>query len=308
MQESTAPSATGGPVAAGSDPAPRISVVIPAHNEAAVIGRCLESVLAGAPSDELEILVVCNGCNDGTERVAEDVSPQIRVVESPIASKHAALNLGDETARGAVRVYLDADTVLSPGSLSAIADALEQPGGLVAAPEVRFDLSGCTWPARQFHRIWRASPYFGSGLVGAGVYAVSPEGRRRFDRFPPIVADDAFIQSLFAPDERTTVVGSTFTPLLPTTLRAMLHVHVRHYGAAAELRAWWAASGRGPLVGWSDHSKGWVLDLARSPSNWPGLVCFGAVKVAARILGPWRYRRGKMTRWNRDDASRQAAA
>jgi len=282
-------------------------VIVPAHNERLMIGRCIDSVLHGAPLDELELLVVCNGCTDGTEDVACAASPHARVLKTEIASKHAALNLGDETARGSVRVYLDADTVVSPGTLAAVALALERPGGLVAAPEIRFDDSACSWPARQFHRVWRASPYFGPGLVGAGFYALSPEGRSRFDRFPPIVADDAFIQSLFAPEDRTTVPGYTFTPLLPTTLRAMLHVHLRHYGARAELQQWWSEAGMGVPLGWSDHSKTWVLDLSRSPANWPGLACFGLVKIAAAVLGPLSRRRGRMVRWNRDDASRRAA-
>jgi cellulose synthase/poly-beta-1,6-N-acetylglucosamine synthase-like glycosyltransferase len=37
------------------------SVVIPAHNEAAVIGRCLSSILMDAEPGEFEVVVVCKG-------------------------------------------------------------------------------------------------------------------------------------------------------------------------------------------------------------------------------------------------------
>ena len=47
-----------------------VSFVIPAHNEEAVIGRCLTALLAGARRDELDIIVVCNGCTDRTAEVA----------------------------------------------------------------------------------------------------------------------------------------------------------------------------------------------------------------------------------------------
>jgi glycosyltransferase involved in cell wall biosynthesis len=288
--------------------APRISVVVPAHDERLVIERCLRSVLESERADDLELLVVCNGCRDGTPDVARAVSPRVRVIETPVGSKHHALNLGDEHASGEVRVFLDADTVVSPGALAAVADLLAQPGILVAAPEIRFDVSAYTWPARQFHRIWRASPYFAPGLVGAGFYALGSEGRRRFDHFPPIVADDAFIQALFAPNERATAHGHSFTPLLPTTLRAMYHVHLRHYGAAAELERWWAEHRTDQPVGASSHSKAWVVDLARDPRNWPGLALFGFVKVTAGIVGPATQRRRGTGRWNRDERSRQAAA
>jgi hypothetical protein len=204
-------------------------------------------------------------------------------------------------------VFLDADTVVSEGALALLADTLERPGLLAAAPEIRFDVSACSWAARQFHRVWRRSPYFGDGLVGAGCYALSREGRARFPSFPPIVADDAFVQAMFAPEERATVHGATFTPLLPTTVRSMLDVHIRHYGAHAEMEQWWADNGWGPLPGRPSHSPRWVLDVARSPSNWTGLVIFASVKLAARVLGPWKHRRGGMGRWNRDETARRSA-
>ena len=50
------------------------SVIIPAHNEAKVIRRCLEGLLAGAPAgEEPELIVVCNGCSDDTAAIARQV-------------------------------------------------------------------------------------------------------------------------------------------------------------------------------------------------------------------------------------------
>ncbi len=62
------------------------SVVIAAHNEAAVIERCLASLLADAASGEFDVIVVANGCTDNTARLAER-RPGVRVVEIPEASK-----------------------------------------------------------------------------------------------------------------------------------------------------------------------------------------------------------------------------
>ncbi len=77
------------------------SVIIPAHNEEAVIARCLSSLLEGAPSgtaEEVEVIVVCNGCDDHTAQVAREIAPRATVLEIPVASKVAALNAGDEEA------------------------------------------------------------------------------------------------------------------------------------------------------------------------------------------------------------------
>ena len=73
-----------------------ISVVIPAFNEAAVIGRTLRSVLTAIDREPGEVLVVCNGCHDETAKIAAGFGDRVRVFELEQGSKTAALNLGDE--------------------------------------------------------------------------------------------------------------------------------------------------------------------------------------------------------------------
>jgi glycosyltransferase involved in cell wall biosynthesis len=290
-----------------ADVVPRISVIVPAHNEAAVIQRTLAAVMASSIVDDIEVIVVCNGCTDDTAAIAQSVSPLIRVLHAPVAAKHAALNLGDREARGHHRAYLDADTVLSPGALEAVADLLDRDDVLAASPEVRFVTTHCSWPAAQFHRIWRQSPYYRTTTLGAGFYGVSAEGRRRFVEFPPVIGDDFFVSNLFAAHERRTAHGHTYAPLLPATLRSMLHVHIRHYGAHGEFDEWWAANGDGPLAGRADSSYGWLLPLLRAPANWPGVAIYVAVKVVSIPLGRRKHRRRGMARWNRDEGGRRAA-
>ncbi len=89
-----------------------ISTIIPAHNEANVIERCLDPLAKGMVSGELEVIVVCNGCTDQTAHLAGGKSKHIRVVETEVPSKSVALNLGDNVACGFPRFYLDADVIL----------------------------------------------------------------------------------------------------------------------------------------------------------------------------------------------------
>ena len=83
------------------------SVIIAAYNEAAVIGRNLDRLLAGAAPGELEVIVVANGCVDETVAVAS--ARDVRVLDLPAPGKAAALNAGDAVATSTPRVYLDAD-------------------------------------------------------------------------------------------------------------------------------------------------------------------------------------------------------
>ncbi len=57
------------------------SVVIPAHDEAAVIGRCLDALFTGFEPGELDVVVVCNGCTDDTASAARASGHPVRVVE-----------------------------------------------------------------------------------------------------------------------------------------------------------------------------------------------------------------------------------
>src|SRR3954470_11754775 len=47
-----------------------ISVVVPAHDEEQVITRCLRALTGGTAAEEVEVIVVCNGCSDRTADVA----------------------------------------------------------------------------------------------------------------------------------------------------------------------------------------------------------------------------------------------
>lgn len=214
-----------------------VSVIVPAHDEARVIGRCLDRLLDGAEPDEVEIVVVCNGCTDGTAEVASRTAPDATVVELAVASKHAALNEGDRIAHRFPRFYVDADVELDIEALRTTADMLAAGDALCAAPAPRFDTDACPWYIRQFFRVFERMPFLsGAGVVGTGVYALSAEGRARFDEFPAITADDQFVMDRFEVGERRTVRSATFVVHPPRTLGNLLKTRRRTYRGNRELR------------------------------------------------------------------------
>lgn len=98
---------------------PLISVVIPAHNEEKYLAETLEA-LRHQTYRYFEVIVVANGCTDGTVKVAQDKCD--RVIELPARDLGKARNTGGAKARGELLVFLDADTRLEPGALEGIAD------------------------------------------------------------------------------------------------------------------------------------------------------------------------------------------
>lgn len=105
------------PVALAS---PRVSVVIPALNEA----RNLPYVLARLPDDIFEVILVDGRSIDDTVSVARKCLPAIRVLEQAERGKGNALACGFAAAKGDVIVMLDADGSAKPEEIPRFIDAL----------------------------------------------------------------------------------------------------------------------------------------------------------------------------------------
>ncbi len=79
------------------------TVLIPAWNEAAVIGRTLAGLSPAA--NRLRIVVIANACTDATAARARQAAPGAVVLETPVPGKCAALNLGLSHAAPACRSW-----------------------------------------------------------------------------------------------------------------------------------------------------------------------------------------------------------
>ena len=100
-----------------------VSVIIPAHNEAASLPRLLSALVSDGLPEQIEVIVVCNGCTDDTADRARSF-PGVQVFEIAEASKRAALAEGDRRAGHPARAYVDADVVLEQRSLVRLIAAL----------------------------------------------------------------------------------------------------------------------------------------------------------------------------------------
>src|SRR5687768_4810251 len=196
----------------------RISIIIPAYNEKLVIGACLQNLIQPSETIAPEIIVVCNGCSDTTADIVRSFGDAARCIEIEMASKVDALNVGDRAASYFPRFYLDADIRISIGDVWKVVAEMQRKNALAAAPQMRIDLSGSSWAVRSYYDIWCDLPYCRAGMIGAGVYALSEEGRRSFPEFPNIIADDRYIRALFREDQRIGVSDADSIVNAPTNL------------------------------------------------------------------------------------------
>lgn len=122
------------PVAHGGWDAPRLSVVVPAFEEAVHVRAHLERIAAALDRQArtFEIVLVDDGSRDATAAeaaAAAALDPRIRVERHATnLGKGAALETGTRVARGEVLVYLDADLEITPEQLLPLLDRFERLG------------------------------------------------------------------------------------------------------------------------------------------------------------------------------------
>jgi len=282
-----------------------VSIIIPAYNEEAVIGRTLNFLLEGADRTALDIIVCCNGCVDRTAEIAKSFGPPVRVVETSKGSKTLALNMGDEAARSFPRIYLDADILLSYDSVRQIVRELDDNKQLAVAPRIRVDLTGRSWFIRAFYDVWLKTPYHQKGMIGSGLYALSEEGRKRFQEFPEIIADDGFVHALFGPNERKAIDGCEFTITPPMTFSGLLRIKTRARLGIKELwQKYPDLMSRHISAEKADTERAGYMKLFLQPLLWPKLGVYTFVKLIATVRAKAQLAKLKQYQWERDESSR----
>jgi glycosyl transferase family 2 len=279
------------------------SVVIPAHNEAAVIGRLLTALRDGSGGlGEVEVIVACNGCTDDTAAVAREHGA--RVIETPVASKIAALNAGDGVATAFPRVYVDADVTLTGRAVADLVRALASPAGpLCAAPPMSVELAGRPWAVRGFYDVWCRIPYLHDAHVGSGVFGLSEAGRGRFAEFPEVIGDDLFVRNLFGRAERRVVATEPFVIQAPRTLQALIGRRVRIHAGNIEQAS---RPELAALPGARERSSPWWRAVVSRPWLAPKAVPYAAVNALAKLRARRLMRSSAEVSWARDETTRTA--
>ncbi len=147
-----------------------ISVVMPAHDEAAFIGTAVREVAEGMRSrGAFEIVVVENGSSDDTAEVAkalaEDI-PELRVLSLGAPDYGKALRMGFLAAEGEIAAFFDVD-YFDLGFLDRAVALIEAPGGptiVVGSKRGEGALDTRPWPRRMVTLVFSTILKVGFGL------------------------------------------------------------------------------------------------------------------------------------------------
>lgn len=275
-----------------------LSVILPASNEEAWIGRCLAALFGSDPVGMgCEVIVVANGCRDRTAAVAQGMAGMaeaagwsLRVLDLPAGGKPGALNAGDAVAAaGGARVYLDADVTVDRALMAQLAAALTaQPGAAYASgrPRVAPAASAVT---RAYARFWARLPFFRDRAPGFGLFAVNAAGRARWGAFPALISDDTFVRLLFAPSERLEVAAGYDWPMVEG-FGPLVRVRRRQDAGVAEIARLHPA-----LIRNSGHGGPGAAGLLRLLLADPaGFAVYAAVSLAVKTgAAPEVWTRGR---------------
>jgi glycosyltransferase involved in cell wall biosynthesis len=171
---------------------PRVSLIVAAHDEEAVIERRVENSLAlDYPADRLEVIIASDGSVDGTVELARAAAEtgeagRVRVLDLPRRGKVRAQDAAVEEASGEVLAFSDANALWKPDALRLLVGRLRQPRVGYACGQLRYlapdgtNLEGVYW--RYETAVRALESRVGSITAGNGaVYAVRREAYLRLD-------------------------------------------------------------------------------------------------------------------------------
>ncbi len=256
------------------------TVYIPVRTGDPELEACLGALVEQDWEGELRVVVSPNGPEgeflQRLERWVHWTQPRFEVCSTPIGppGKPGALNRAETMfpATGP-SIYLDVDTRLSPSSISCIMRELQGSTSCHLCAPRRSCAQPRSWIARAYWSVWNELPLTRHQVVFCGVYAVSPEGRRRWGAFPETGGEDKFVRLHFDAEEQVQIPDATATVALPSGALEFLRARTRWARNNHHLRVHYPQLRPRENGRWSNAA----VAVLRAPHSW------GAAAVAFAV-------------------------
>lgn len=176
-----------------------LSIIVPVHNCRDLVAACFESI-GRTVSGEYEVVVVDDASEEETRTYLAGLSELFRVIRQDENLGFArSVNRGAATARGGRLLFLNGDTVLTPGWLEPMVELLESSAmvgavgniqvnprnGLVDHAGVFFDLNGMPTHAHKNRRYPPRGSFRERKAASAACLLMRAETFREFSGFDP---------------------------------------------------------------------------------------------------------------------------
>ena len=215
-----------------------------------------------------------------------------------------AIRYAESLNPGFPRLYLDADVHLSAKDADRLISIIgDKDTATLMIPSSTIVTANSTALVKSFYRYWYTTPYVKRSGYGAGTYLLNALARRRFNIWPELVADDAFIRSQFSFNEIHLETSIKVKVKAPRTLWSLLKVKTRSKIGNLELNAYFKSNPQ-------------PRDKSQAVSNGPNTIStntdslslydcilYQLLNAAALGLAKWQFMIGKKI-WHRDNSNR----
>lgn len=302
----------------------KASIIIAAYNEVS----CIKETLALLHTDEglghYQLLVVCNGCTDGTEELVINEFPQVLCFNLAKPSKALAIRYAESLNPGFPRIYLDADIAMTAQSAhTLIKQAKAHAAPCLLIPSSKLISNNSAGLVKSFYRTWYNTPHVQTSGYGAGTYVLNKAGRDGFGQWPKLIADDAFVRRQFAHGNIHVTQEANVAVRAPKTVWSLIKVKSRSKLGNLELKAYVAQTDQtdesqtdeNQTISASKNVKTndtAATNLAAEPNTitqpsaqntWYDQVVYLVINLIASIIAKWQFLTGYKT-WQRDDSNR----
>jgi glycosyltransferase involved in cell wall biosynthesis len=270
------------------------TILMPAWNEGAVIGRTLGRLESEGVARLFHVVVIANACSDDTAARARAAMPGAEVIETPVPGKTHAMNLGYARALpDAPVICMDADLETGLADLIALTVPLRDRGAAATCGTMDVDTQASSGVVRAWYRAWRLNPYFARGKFG-GLFALSAETAARLFPLPAVTADDEYLRRGVGAGGIVFVPGCRFVARAPGDLATLVRVRRR------------SLRGTQALTQDAGHGGARVMlrNALRRPARWADMAVFVAVQGVVRLQLAFEK---SAPRWERDLTSRTEA-
>lgn len=188
-----------------SGKAPRVSIVVAAYNEEAVIGAKIKGALElDYPPDRLDVWVASDGSTDRTEeivRAIESESERVHLLAYPRMGKSGVLNKAVEKAGGDIIVFSDANTEFTPGAVARLVERFDDERVGCVSGRLVYRNPGEVTSGRAESLYWRYETALkkmenGLGYVAGANGAIYAIRRELFAPLRPGTINDDFVVSM----------------------------------------------------------------------------------------------------------------
>lgn len=273
-----------------------LTVIIPAYNESSCIIPTLTHYKALA-SQDVQVIVVPNGCIDNTAELVRDNFEKMVVLELKNGSKIAAINEGLKVAKYPHVLIQDADVEIDEHSLRTMVDFIKSESYLFASPVTNLSISGSFW-IRRYYDFLMITPAFQKGMVNSGAYLLSPEACEKLGIFPQVIADDGYVKGVLNPNNLVKIADCYSLVKTPTDLWSLIKIKTRSKLGNMQL----ASIRKSPIAG--DNGLLKLLKLGIKHNSLLSCLIYISVTFTTILRAKYQLKFGRPTFWERDESTR----